>query len=322
MSPLEIWGTGDLLGSTRTTCLSQSTQNNLAGGSTPNVDVSTLEPPQSQGERSRAGSNPLRPNALCQQHMNQAYHNAKQKELDEKWATFFYKANVTFNVIRHPSFIAVVQTTLLAQFDYEPPSCHAMRTTFIEPTKKYFEVEVKKATKQSIEMYRTTICTDGWDSITRRILMNVMLSCLIGDIFLGSIDTTWNKKTKAYIAMELKKFIEDVGPRLMIQICTDNATNMLGAMDNIVTTYSHIIKQGCTTHALDLILEDWEKIDQFKDLINKAKRVCFYMQNHHLTKALFWKNSPRKSLIVLADTQLACQFFMISQMLEVKNALE
>jgi hypothetical protein len=30
--------------------------------------------------------------------------------------------------------------------------------------------------------------------------MNVMLSCPTGDIYLGSIDTTGNKKMKAYIA--------------------------------------------------------------------------------------------------------------------------
>jgi hypothetical protein len=107
-----------------------------------------------------------------------------------------------------------------------------MRTTLIEPTKNQVEAEVKKATKQSIEVYATTICTDGWDNVTRRPLMNVMLSCPAGDIFLGSIDMTGNKKTKAYIATELK-FIEDIGPRFVTQICTDNATNMLGAMDDI-----------------------------------------------------------------------------------------
>jgi hypothetical protein len=142
-----------------------------------------------------------------------------------------------------------------------------MRTTLIEPTKKPVEAEVKKATKQSIEVYGATICTDGWDNVTCRPLMNVMLSCPAGDIFLGSTDTTRNKKTKAYIATKLKKFIEDVGPRFVTQICTENVTNMLGAMDDIVTTYLDISKQGCAAHALDLMLEDWAKIDQFKDLI-------------------------------------------------------
>jgi hypothetical protein len=96
---------------------------------------------------------------------------------------------------------------------------------------------------------------DGWDNVTRRPLINVMLSCFVGDIFLGSIDMTGNKKTKAYFATELKKFIDDVGPRLVTQICIDNSTNMLGAMDDIVTTYPHIFKQGCAAHALDLIRE-------------------------------------------------------------------
>jgi hypothetical protein len=51
-----------------------------------------------------------------------------------------------------------------------------MRTTLIEPTKNHVEVEVKKATKHSIEVYGATICTDGWDYVTRQPLMNVMLS--------------------------------------------------------------------------------------------------------------------------------------------------
>jgi hypothetical protein len=161
---------------------------------------------------------------------------------------------------------------------------------------------MKKATKQSIKIYGATICTDGWDNVTHQPLMNVMLSCPVDDLFLGSIDTIVNKKTKAYIATELKKFIDDVGPRLVTQICTDNATNMLGAMDNIVMTYPHIFKQGCTAHALDLMLEDWAKIDQFKDLIHKAKHVCIYMRNHHMTMALFRENYLRMSLIVPADT--------------------
>jgi hypothetical protein len=40
--------------------------------------------------------------------MSEAYHTAKRKELDEKWAKNFYQANVAFNVVRHPSFTAAV----------------------------------------------------------------------------------------------------------------------------------------------------------------------------------------------------------------------
>jgi hypothetical protein len=45
--------------------------------------------------------------------MSEAYHTAKRKELNEKWANFFYQVNVAFNIVRHPSFTA----TSLARFD-------------------------------------------------------------------------------------------------------------------------------------------------------------------------------------------------------------
>jgi hypothetical protein len=92
--------------------------------------------------------------------MNEAYHIAKRKELEKKRATFFYEA-------RHLSFVAAVRATLQARFDYDPPSYHAMRTTLIEPRRKHVEEKVKKATKQSIEIYGATICMDGWNNITR-----------------------------------------------------------------------------------------------------------------------------------------------------------
>ena len=109
-------------------------------------------------------------------------------------------------------------------------------------------------------LYGISLCSDGWDNVVHRPLMNIMLSCPTGDIFLGSIDTSGNKKTKEYIARELKKFIEQIGLMKVSQICTDNAANMLGAMDKVIETYRHIYKQGCAAHALDLLLKDWAKI--------------------------------------------------------------
>ena len=117
--------------------------------------------------------------------------------------------------------------------------------------------------------------------------MNIMLSCPASDIFLGSVDTSGNKKTKEYIAEELKKFIEQIGPMKVNQICTNNAANMLGAVNKVIETYPHIYKQGCAAHTLDILLEYWAKIPQFKDLIAKAKQVCLFVRNHHVTLALF-----------------------------------
>ena len=106
------------------------------------------------------------------------------------------------------------------------------------------------------------------------------------------------------------------------QICTDNAANMLGAVDKVIETYPHIYKQGCAAHALDLFLEDWAKIPQFKDLIAKAKQVCLFVRNHHVTLALFREFSQNKMLLMPTNTRFACNFIMIMRMVEVWEALE
>jgi hypothetical protein len=285
------------------------------------IDGAPVEKPlESSQERSRGDS--CNPRSLSQQAFTEVYHITKRKELDEKWTAFFYEANVAFNVARHPAFIAAVKATSAAGFYYSPPTYHAMRTRHIEPKLKKVKAEIEKATKQSIILYGATICSDGWNNVIHRPLMNVMLVCPAVDIFIGSVDTTGHKKTKEYIAGELKTYIEAISPNNVTQICTDNASAMLGALDELVATYPHLYKQDCAAHILNLLLEDWRKEEMFKALIIRAKRVCINIRNHHATMALYCHYSPRLSLKVPPETRFVCNFLMINRMLEVRDALE
>src|SRR5579875_3745669 len=95
------------------------------------------DPPQGSG--SLAASNSTRSGSMRQRRMEDAYNIAKRKELDEKWASFFYTANVPFNVARHPAFIEAVRATSVARFEYIPPTYHQIRTKYIAP--KRLQVE-------------------------------------------------------------------------------------------------------------------------------------------------------------------------------------
>jgi hypothetical protein len=321
MTPLEMFGTvGAVVKCGGTPSSSQSADDNTlpSSGTAPSLGVP--ETAEGQAGSSRGDSCTPQSSALRQQQMVDEFQIAKRKDLDEKSAAFFYDANVAFNVARNPLFVEAVRATLQGDFPYNPPSYHSIRTTHLEARKKKIEVSVAKETKYSIETYGATICTDGWDNVVHRPLMNIMLSCPAGDVFLGSIDTTGNSKTKEYIAGELKRYIENVGPRLVTQVCTDNAKNILGAMDDVVTSYPHIFKQGCAAHALDLFMEDWAKVPQFKDLIKRSRSVCLYIRNHHIPMALF-RQVSRLSLIVLPETRFACNLLMIRRLATVCDAL-
>ena len=187
-----------------------------------------------QTSNSLAASNSTRSGSLRQQRMVDAFNIAKKKELDEKWASFFYEANVPFNVARHLAFIEAVRATSLVRFEYSPPSYHRFRTNLIELKRLQIEKQIEEKVGFAVKHYGVTICSDGWDDVNWRPLMNVMMSCLAGDVFLGSIDTTLQKKTMRYIADQMKVYIEKVGSKYVTQVCTDNAANMLGALQDII----------------------------------------------------------------------------------------
>ena len=164
-------------------CSSASTHGTLYGGSEPSYNDTEEDRNVSSAAPSRAGSNTTR--SLRQQDMSEALQISKRKELDMLWSSFFYEANVAFNVAKHPTFIKAVSTTAAAGFDYNPPSYNAMRTTHIKEKKKQIKAKIDERTKTSTELYGATICSDGWDNVNRRPLMNVMLVCPAGDVFLG-----------------------------------------------------------------------------------------------------------------------------------------
>ena len=226
MEPNKMYGQG---GEANVPTSSQSTPTNGGIANVTSIGPSSPVRGTSSTEPSRVASCTVRSRSMWQQDLDEVYQLNKRKELDEKWASFFYDTNVPFNVGRHPTFVEAMNATALAGFNYKPPLYNALRTTLIESKKMEVEVEVKKATSFSIETYGVSLCLDGWDNVVHRLLMNIMLSCPAGDIFLGSVDTSGNKKTNEYIVGELKKFIEEIGPMKVSQICTNNIANMLGA---------------------------------------------------------------------------------------------
>ena len=80
----------------------------------------------------------------------------------------------------------------------------------------------------------------------------------MGEIFEGIVDASGNKKTGEWIATEMSSIIDKIKPELVVQICTDNASNMKSCRRILMKKYPKLYYQGCCAHALDLILDDME----------------------------------------------------------------
>jgi len=74
--------------------------------------------------------------------------------------------------------------------------------------------------KHAIKTYGAIVCLDRWTNTNSCLLLNVMLVCPLGDAFLGSIDTTRERKDIAYTMNTIVKYIEEIGPKNIVQPCT------------------------------------------------------------------------------------------------------
>ncbi len=119
---------------------------------------------------------------------------AQKKKLDKKWVILLYELNIPFNVVWHPTFIKVVKATFKFQSHYKPPSYHGLHIYLLKKSKVDVSKHIYEKAQNSIHKFEVTIYSNGWDNVAWRPLLNIMLVCSNGDVFVGAIDTTSGHK--------------------------------------------------------------------------------------------------------------------------------
>jgi hypothetical protein len=73
---------------------------------------------------------------------------------------------------------------------------------------------------------------------------------------LRAINAQGEDKTKEYIADKLVVIVEEVGPRNVVQIRTDNVANCKGAGLIVQQKYDNIFWTPCVVHTLNIALKN------------------------------------------------------------------
>ncbi|GLJ33625.1 hypothetical protein SUGI_0675950 [Cryptomeria japonica] len=160
--------------------------------------------------------------------LNNIWKLVEKQQVDDAVADLFYTSVIPFNVARSPHFCNVVHKIVEFGKGYTCPGSEAIRTTLLQRSKDRVTeklVDVKATWKE----IGCTILSDGWSDMCQRPLINVLVSCPEGVVFLKFVDTMNHKKTLEYIFQILEEAILEVGVENVVQVVTDSATNCVGA---------------------------------------------------------------------------------------------
>lgn len=254
--------------------------------------------------------------------------NASKEETDAMVARFCYATGISFNVLASPYWqaaaSAIARHGKLNSGMYKVPTVRRLRTKALLAEKDRVQKVMEEL--RGLPDYGMTICCDGYTSKQGVQYMNFVCVHMNGMEFLFAENCTdVEKKTGLYIGNLLLKAIDMVGSSRVVQVCTDNAANMLSAGKVVMDKYPHITHTPCTSHCLDLLLEDWGDVEECKELCEDAASIIRLIGRYGALKRVFRRHSIEtcggKELVRPAATRFGTQFMVLERIKQLRPAL-
>lgn len=122
--------------------------------------------------------------------------------------------------------------------------------------------------KKSREMNGCTVMSDGWTDEKGRTLLNFLVHCPRGTMFIKLIDASAHVKDTALLCELMDGFIQDIGVHNVVQMIIDNAANYVVVGKMLMERHPTLFWTPCVAHCLDLMLKDMWKIHFIKEVID------------------------------------------------------
>ena len=134
--------------------------------------------------------------------------------------------------------------------------------------------------KKTWEVTGCTVMSDGWTDRKGRTLLNFLVHCPKGTMFIKSLDASEHIKDAATICELLNGFIREIGVQNVVQVITDNAASYVSAGRMLMERHPTLFWTPCAAHCLDLLLEDMGKLSFIKEAVDMARSVPKFIYNH------------------------------------------
>lgn len=165
--------------------------------------------------------------------------------------------------------------------------------------------------------------SDGWTDGKGRHLINFLVICPKGSVFLKSVDASKTTNDAMFIANLVDEVIKDVGAENVIQFVTDNGSNFKAAGNIIHQRYPNIFWTPCAAHCVNLILEELgDKLPQIKRSVARGKRLVAYIYGHVQVLSMMRKMTGNKELHRSTKTRFATQYYTLKSLHEQKTPLQ
>ena len=232
------------------------------------------------------------------------------------------EGNLSFNLLK----MSCWRNMLLAFSDigekYSGITYNDLRVKYLK--KEHLNVQHKVENVKALwPKYGVTILSDGWIDTSKRALVNILVSCCYGTMYLKTIDCSGvsTRVDVPWLAKILSIAIKEVKPENVVQIVTDNASNCVSMGHILETKFPSLVWTPCASHCLDLLLEDIGKLSWVRGVHKRANYVVRLFTKKRNARKIF---SNYSSLVLLrpSATRFGYILIVLERLARVWRALE
>ncbi|KAJ6976841.1 hypothetical protein NC653_028879 [Populus alba x Populus x berolinensis] len=246
---------------------------------------------------------------------------SSQENAEKNIALFFFENKLDFSVARSPSYQLMVDAIGKCGAGFTGPSADMLRTTWLERIKSEVSLQTKDAEKE----WATTGCTiiaDTWTDNKSRALINFLVSSPSRTFFHKSVDASSIFKNTKCLADLFDSVIQDFGAENVVQIIMDSSFSYTGIANHILQNYGTIFVSPCASQCLNLILEEFSKVDWVNKCILQAQTISKLIYNSVSILDLMKKFTGGQELIKTGITKPVSNFLSLQSMLKQRSRLK
>ncbi|KAL9671968.1 hypothetical protein QQ045_009542 [Rhodiola kirilowii] len=248
----------------------------------------------------------------------------QSKEVMEKCdiaiSKWMIDASVPFNAVNSTYFQPMIDAISSMGAGYKAPNFYRVRGHLLN----HWVGEVNKLVDSYRNIWKNTGCTlmaDGWTDRSRRSLINFLVYCPKGTIFLKSVDASDVSKTATMLHKLFKEVILYVGAENIVHIVTDNAANYVAAGRLLEAEFPKLFWSPCAAHCINLMFQDIGKLEEVSEAVTHASKITKYIYNHCYALHLMRQHTGGREILCPAPTRFATNFIALQSILGQKDAL-
>jgi hypothetical protein len=245
----------------------------------------------------------------------------EKEEADKLVGRCLLWSDIPFSFANNPFYVSMFEAASIVGPGYKPPTYHELRGPILQNEKTDCTQRLQEL-RDSWQFTGCTVMSDGWTDGKGRTLLNFLVHCPRGTMFLKSVDASAHVKDATLLCDLLDGFIQEVGPQHVVQVITDNAANYVAAGRMLMSRYPTLFWTPCAAHCLDLMLEDMGKLDWIKETIDSARSITKFIYNHASVLSMMRQFTGDKELVRPAITRFATSFISLRSLLNSRWELQ